>query len=107
MFQSGECASGFAQKIKIYFSHGIAIAPRHHILNGSPGVHNHAVAIGFAAAYVIATLGRCDHVAYILYGSGLDQRLPMSLAGMGGEGSGQDCYLHAFVYQVAELLWEP
>ena len=53
----------------------------------APGVDHHGVAVALAAAVVEARLGRGQHVGGVFDRPGLEQHLPVVLAGEGGEGS--------------------
>jgi len=106
MFEGGEGATCVVQMAEINLAHGETVTAFELIEDGAPWVHDHAMAIGLTTAYMVATLGRSDHVTQVLNSPGLDQRVPVGFTGLGGEGCRKNCYLHALVYQIAELLRE-
>ena len=64
------------------------------------------MAMALASAVMETGLGRCHHVGRVLHRPGLEQHLPVVLAGERREGGGHHQHIHALGCQVAVELGE-
>ena len=74
--------------------------------HGAPGVDHQGVAVALAPAVVEARLGGGDHIGRVFDGPGLQQHLPMVLAGKGREGGGHHQHVRPGAGQMAVELRE-
>ena len=74
--------------------------------NHAPGIDDHGVAVGLAAIVVNAGLGGRNHVSGVFDGAGLNQYLPVVLAGVGRKGRRHKQHLSSGFRQMAVELRE-